>query len=113
MQMTNARSLQKSGTNSKIGDESYDFIADSGANMSLVQPCVSEGVHNNVENLVSYVTENILKTHDSRYTEFQFCRNTYHHNFIIVQFFMKWDRTIGLGTLRVLGAKVDFVTINY
>lgn len=62
----------------QIGNESYDFVVDSRENLNLFRPYVGEGVHSSVEHLVRGVTGNLLRTHGSRYIEFQLERNTYH-----------------------------------
>jgi hypothetical protein len=94
----------------QIKGRDYEFIVDSGANLSLVQPYVGEGCNTHVDYLFRGVTGNLLKTQGSQHITFQLGRRTYRHNFIISPFSMKRDGIIGLDVLRALEESINFET---
>jgi hypothetical protein len=91
----------------EIGEENFEFLVDTGACVSLIQPGVGSGLSDGSQYLVRGVTGSELKVKGLRCLRFQLGTRTYEHTFLVARIATKSHGIMGLDSLKALKAVID------
>ena len=69
----------------KVGEENFEFLVDTGASVSLIQPRVGSGLSDGSQYVVKGVTGSELKIKGLRCLRFQLGTRTFEHTFLVAR----------------------------